>query len=341
VLSAAQAVGLSAGPAIGGLVIDLLDWRWVFWINVPFGLVGTVVGWFVLPPTRDLPDDDRFDWRGALLIAPALTALVAMLNEGYAWGATSPVFLGCGVLAVVLLMLFVRSERRAAAPLIDLTLFRSAAFSAGNAAGLLAYAALFGLFFLMPFVFVRVYQDSILAAGLRLSIVPVMLGIVAPLAGALYDRLGARALTASGMFVCVGALVLLFAVMDGTPESASPVMLALAVFGVGQGLFISPNNSAIVAAAPPSLTGEAGGLLNVTRSFGISVGVAAASSLLAWRLAVLTGVGHNTLHAGARDLLSASRDVIVLLGAFAAVAGALSLMRTSSVPPGGAKDRSA
>jgi EmrB/QacA subfamily drug resistance transporter len=339
VLSAAQAVGLSAGPAIGGLVIDLLDWRWVFWINVPFGLVGTVLGWFVLPPTRDLPDDDRFDWRGALLIAPALTALVAMLNEGYAWGVTSPLFLGCGVLAVVLLMLFVRSERRAAAPLIDLNLFRSAAFSAGNAAGLLAYAALFGLFFLMPFVFVRVYQDSILAAGLRLSIVPVMLGIVAPLAGALYDRLGPRALTASGMLVCVGGLVLLFAVMDGTPESALPVMLALAVFGVGQGLFISPNNSAIVAAAPPSLTGEAGGLLNVTRSLGISVGVAAASSLLAWRLAVLTGGGHNTLHAGARDLLSASRDVIVLLGAFTAIAGALSLTRTSSVPPGGAKGR--
>jgi len=339
VLSAAQAVGLSAGPAIGGLVIDLLDWRWVFWINVPFGLVGTVLGWFVLPPTRDLPDDDRFDWRGALLIAPALTALVAMLNEGYAWGVTSPLFLGCGVLAVVLLMLFVRSERRAAAPLIDLNLFRSAAFSAGNAAGLLAYAALFGLFFLMPFVFVRVYQDSILAAGLRLSIVPVMLGIVAPLAGALYDRLGPRALTASGMLVCVGGLVLLFAVMDGTPESALPVMLALAVFGVGQGLFISPNNSAIVAAAPPSLTGEAGGLLNVTRSLGISVGVAAASSLLAWRLAVLTGGGHNTLHAGARDLQSASRDVIVLLGAFTAIAGALSLTRTSSIPPGGAKGR--
>jgi EmrB/QacA subfamily drug resistance transporter len=340
VLSAAQAVGLSAGPAIGGLVLDVLDWRWVFWINVPVGLAGTVMGWFVLPPTRDLPDDGRFDWRGALLIAPALTALVAMLNEGYAWGMTSPALLGCALLSVVLLALFVRAEQRAAAPLIDLTLFRSGAFSAGNSAGLLSYAALFGLFFLMPFVFVRVYQDSILAAGLRLSIVPVMLGMVAPVGGALYDRFGARVLTASGMLICAGALALLFAVMDGTPESLLPVMLALALFGVGQGLFISPNNSAIVAAAPASLTGEAGGLLNVMRSFGISVGVAAASSLLAWRLAVLTGSGHNTLHAGARDLLSASRDVIVLLGGFAAVAGAISLVRTSSCPSGGAKDGS-
>ncbi len=73
VLSAAQAVGLSAGPALGGLVLDLLDWRWVFWINVPVGLAGTVLGWFVLPPTQDLPADSRFDWKGAFLIAPALT----------------------------------------------------------------------------------------------------------------------------------------------------------------------------------------------------------------------------------------------------------------------------
>ena len=188
VLSAAQAIGLSAGPAIGGLVLDALDWRWVFWINVPVGLAGTVMGWFMLPPTRDLPDDGRFDWKGAFLIAPALTALVAVLNEGYAWGATSPALLGCALLAAILLTVFVRSERHADAPLIDLRLFRERAFSAGNLAGLLSYAALFGVFFLMPFIFVRVYHDLALAAGLRLSIVPVMLGAVAPLGGALSDH---------------------------------------------------------------------------------------------------------------------------------------------------------
>ena len=250
ILSAAQAVGLSTGPALGGLVLDLLDWRWVFWINVPVGLAGTVLGWFLLPPTKDLPDEGRFDWKGALLIAPALTAVVAMLNEGYAWGVTSPTLIGCAVLALILLTLFVRCERRAEAPLIDFALFRRSAFLTGNVAGLLSYAALFGLFFLMPFVFVRVYQDSIFSAGLRLSIVPVMLGLVAPVGGALYDRLGARLLTASGMLICVLALALLFAVMDGTQASLALVMLALAIFGVGQGLFISPNNSAIMAAAP-------------------------------------------------------------------------------------------
>src|SRR5215471_2294719 len=112
------------GRAIGGLVLDALDWRWVFWINVPVGLAGTVLGWLVLPPTKDLPDDGRFDWKGAVLIAPALTALIAVLNEGYAWGATSPALIGCALLGMILLTLFIRCEQRAQGPLIDLTLFR-------------------------------------------------------------------------------------------------------------------------------------------------------------------------------------------------------------------------
>src|SRR6202011_4160802 len=163
-------------------------------------------------------------------------------------------------------------------------------------------------------------------------IVPVALGVVAPIGGALYDRLGGRIPAALGMLICVSASVMLFAVVDGSRDSVPRVMLALAVFGIGQGLFISPNNSAIMAAAPASLTGEAGGLLNVMRSCGVSVGVAAASSLLAWRLAVLTGSGHNTLHARVHDLISAGRDVIVLLASFAAVAGVLSFAQAPRRP---------
>lgn len=200
----------------------------------------------------------------------------------------------------------------------------------GNVAGLTSYAALFGLMFLMPFIFVRAYGESALSAGLRLSIVPIMLGLTAPLGGALYDRIGARLVTAAGMLICMAGLVLLFTAMEGTSGSLSQAMLALAVFGVGQGLFISPNNSAIMAAAPAHLTGEAGSLLNVTRSVGISVGIAAASALLSWRLANLTGSGSNTLHAPASLLSSAGRDVILLLGSFAAIAGGISLVRTRS-----------
>src|SRR5262249_41432349 len=113
-------------------------------------------------------------------------------------------------------------------PLIDLALFRKRAFAAGNIAGFMCPAALFGLLFLMPFVLVRAYGDSTFAAGLRLTVIPVTLGAVSPLAGALYDRLGARLLTVSGMLICVAALALLFAVLDGAPASSPALTPPLA-----------------------------------------------------------------------------------------------------------------
>jgi EmrB/QacA subfamily drug resistance transporter len=326
IMAAAQAVGLSAGPAIGGLVLDTLGWQWVFWINVPVGLAAAVIGWFVLPPTSDLDGEDRFDWTGAFLILPALTALIAAVNEAHVWGLASPAFLAGVLGGVVLLILFVLAERRAPNPLMDLALFRSGAFATGNAANLISYAMLFGLFFLMPFIFIRVYQDSALVAGLRLSIVPVMLGLAAPFSGALSDRLGARLLSASGMAVCVAAMVLLYFVLDGSAASLPAVMLALAAVGVGQGMFTSPNSNSIMAAAPARLAGEAGSLMNVMRACGMSIGIAASSALLAWRLEVLTGRVGGTV--GVADaLLGASRDVLLLLAGLATIAGVISLVR--------------
>lgn len=326
VQAAAQATGLCAGPALGGLILDTLDWRWVFWINVPVGLLGMVIGWLVLPPTGDLPEDARFDWKGAIVLLPALTAFMAVINEAHVWGATSTL-LSCAA-AAVLLAVFVRIERRAAAPLVDLRFFRSGAFAAGKAAGLMSYAMLFGLFLLMPFLFIRVYQDTALAAGLRLAIVPVVLALVAPLSGAVSDRLGPRILTVSGMAICVAALGVLYAAVDGKAGSLPLVMLALAGVGLGQGLFVSPNNNSIMGTAPAHLTGEAGGLMNVVRACGTSIGIAAASACLSWRLEVLTGSRGNTVIVGADALEAAGGDVILLLAGFATASGAISLARS-------------
>ncbi|MBI2738900.1 MAG: MFS transporter [Rhodospirillales bacterium] len=326
--SAAQAIGLGVGPAVGGLVLDTLGWNWAFWINVPFGLLGLLLGWFVLPQTRHLQGGGRFDWHGAFLIAPALTAVVALLNEGHTWGVGSPAFISCVVAAIVLLVLFVRAERRAETPLIDFTLLRQQAFLTGNLANFLSYATLFGVFFLIPFVLVRIYQDSELVAGLRLSIVPVMLGLLAPVGGGLYDRFGARVATASGMALCVAGLAVLYLFLDGNAANMPLVMLALAIFGIGQGLFISPNSSAIMATAPEELTGEAGSLLNVVRYLGISTGIVGASTVLALGLAAAPGSNGITVDASAEMLVFASRLVILMLGVLGILAGALSLMRT-------------
>ncbi len=114
-------------------------------------------------------------------------------------------------------------------------------------ANFVSYATLFGVFFLVPFALVRIYQDTALAAGLRLSILPVMLGLLAPVGGMLYDRLGARLPTCFGMLICIAGLAILYLFLDGNPANLWLVTLSLAVIGVGQGLFISPNSSAIMS----------------------------------------------------------------------------------------------
>jgi MFS family permease len=311
-------------------VLDTLGWHWAFWINVPIGIAGALLGWFVLPQSDRLPRGEHFDWRGALLIAPALTGFIAVLNEFHTLGPTSPILLGCLAVGIASAILFVLAERRSPSPLLDLQLLTKPAFLLGNLANFASYAVLFGVFFLVPFALVRLYGDSALAAGLRLSILPVMLGLIAPAGGMLYDRLGPRVPTCVGMLICIAGLALLYLFLDGNAAHVWLVTVSLAVIGVGQGLFISPNSSAIMSAAPESETGQAGSVLNVVRFLGVSTGIAGASTVLALSLGGSSG---STLSLPVATLVAASRDVIILIVCCAAAAGLISLIR----PRGGRK----
>jgi EmrB/QacA subfamily drug resistance transporter len=333
--ASAQAIGLSVGPALGGLLIHALSWRWVFWINVPIGLVGAGIGWLVLPRMRVYPDDRRFDWGGVVLLAPTLTAFVLAINQGHMWGIQSPAFISCILVVFLLLPLLFWWEGRQRSPLLDFALLRRRVFWAGNLAGLLSYATLFGIFFLMPFVFERAFGESALSAGLQLMVIPVALGIMSPASGALYDRLDSRPLTVAGMALVLCACIWLAIEMGTEAPGTLPVTAALALFGIGQGLFTSPNNSAVMASPPEEEIGQAGGVLNVTRSFGTSIGVAASAALFSWRLRETGSL--STMSASPDELVSAARYVLAMFAAFALIAFALSWMH----PLGGTRSRNA
>ena len=210
------------------------------------------------------------------------------------WGALSSALLACAACAVVLLAGFIWREQQAPAPLMDLGLFGSRAFAGGTTAVLVSYAMLYAMFFAMSFALVRGYHDAPLIAGLRLTIVPIALGLVAPFSGSLAER-WPRLVMHSGMGLCIAAVFGLGQVLTGTPDSQLAVMSALAVYGAGLGLFIAPNNSATLGAAPAEHAGQAGGLLNLMRAFGTATGIAVASTLLAWRLELASGVHERTV----------------------------------------------
>ncbi len=328
VQGAAQAIGLSVGPSVGGFLIDSLGWRWVFFIAVPFGLIGTVLAWLVLPTTSTVGDREhreRFDWIGALLLGPCVALFLFALTFGNDWGWTSPVLIGVMLLAMLCLGLFVVAELRAESPLVDLGLFASRMFTIGIVAGLLSYSVLFGCLFLVPFYLERILGRTPAEAGLLLSPVPLALGVTAPLAGALTDRYGSRLPTVTGMFLSAVSLLVLAAAPDG---GLPLVLVLLGLLGVGLGLFTPPNNSAIMGSAPERQLGVAGGILNMTRSLGTSLGVALTGALLGLLLSLYTGTRvDSTLDVAPQALEVAFRQTLYLLAALAAIAGLLSAVR--------------
>jgi MFS family permease len=260
--------------------------------------------------------------------------VIVALNLGGSWGLLSPWLIGTLAVSLLLIVCFIAIELHRGYALIDVNLFRNRAFSAGNVAGLLSYAVLFGMFFLMPFAFERGYSLSSLESGLRLAVIPLGLAAVAPISGRISDRVGPYWPTLLGMAVSCLGLLLVMAWLNGAPSDLFLVTCGLGVFGLGQGLFIAPNNSAIMAAAPLSEMGQAGGVLNVMRSLGTSAGVALATSLLSWQLAKLTGRPGDTLHAPQSALLASARVVIaVFAGSTILAAIAATIGSRASSPP--------
>jgi EmrB/QacA subfamily drug resistance transporter len=311
---AAQAVGLALGPTVGGLLIGVAGWRWIFFLNGPVGLIGLVLAWLLLPRSRDLAPRVRFDRLGLGFFCPAVIAFLLALNVAGHSGIVPPVLLV--VAAAALVGLFIRRERHTGAPLIDLRLFRDLDFTAGVASGLLSYLVLFAVLFVIPFFLEYARHLSATRAGFELGALPIALAIVAPFAGRARDRIGARIPTVTGMLV-VAVMLAGLAIVNRT---SAAVALLLAGIGVGLGLFTPANNAAIMAAAPRQQSGMAGGILNLTRGLGTAIGVAVTGLVLGLRNA-------ERVHASPHAVTVGFQTCVVVLAVFAVAAAALASLR--------------
>ena len=308
--AAAQAVGMSAGPVLGGLILATLGWQWIFWLTVPFGALAVLLGWLALPRSTGTQPDRAFDW--------ALILIVAVLNHVSTWGLSSPVTLGGLALAFLLFVLLVRRERIFWAPLIDPVLFRSLAFCSAAAGVALGYALLFGMFFLMSFAQGHGFGEPPGTAGLHLAIIPVAIGLTAPFSNTVKERLGGRWVGLAGMALSFMAVALLFSTLGRVEDHRLFDAVAYALFGAGLGLFIAPNNQVAIAAVPSALSSPAGSLLNLMRALGTSLGVAGGATMLASNL---NGPDGTWLSSSGADMLIAVRHSLPLLGGIAVLAG--------------------
>ena len=276
-------IGLSLGPALGGLLTEVGSWRAIFLVNIPIGIFAIAWAARVLPAERR-GEGQSFDLAGAVLSSIAVFSLLLALIEGQSWGWTSPATLGLLAAFVLLGAAFLVVESRTAQPMIDLGLFRVRAFSAGLSSVVIAFSGLFTATFLLPFLLEQGSGFTPLEAGLLLTPIPIATAIVAPFSGSLSDRIGQRLPASVG--IAVTALGLLSLTQLPEAFTIPDLVWRLGLIGVGQGLFMSPNSSAVLGSVPRHRIGTASGTLAQARIDGQALGIALSGAIVAVRLPV-------------------------------------------------------
>ncbi len=280
-------IGIVTGPTLGGVIIENLSWHWIFFVNVPVGIIGTYLAWRYIPRTRP-PGGQTFDFAGAATLCIFLLSLLLGLTTGQRDGFLSPQVLALFSVAAVFLALFIFIQMRHPQPIIPPSLFANRTFRVNIITGLLVFVAM-GLYVLIPFYLEEALLYDVQQVGLLLSVLPLALGIASPISGMLSDRVGSRPISALGLAVTVGAFLLLSTLTAET--TAIGFMLRYLPLGIGVGLFQSPNNSAIMGSVTRERLGVASGLLAVTRSLGQTVGFAVLGAVWAGLVIQAAGPG--------------------------------------------------
>lgn len=270
-------LGLTAGPSLGGWLAENFGWPWVFYINVPIGLLAFWLSWRFIAADHGQRSQESFDLRGAATFIAALSLLLLGLNQGHNLGWTSWPVVGALLTAAILAVGFIRIEQSTPYPMLDLSLFQNRTFSAATGAAILNYICVYSITFLMPFHLLEARGFSPARAGLILTAMPVVMALVAPVSGALSDRIGTRLPSLLGMIFLSAGLALLATLRLDAPVSWIAAALGLA--GLGIGIFVSPNTSALMGAAPRHRQGIASGILASCRNIGMVLGVGLAGAV--------------------------------------------------------------
>ncbi len=279
-------VGIVAGPALGGLLLSVTTWHWIFLVNLPIGIVGTILAVRYIPTTHS-QERQPFDYGGAGALFVSLLGLLLGLTVGQQRGFGDTAVLILFTTFFLFLILFVIIENRTTQPMIELRLFRNKLFSINLITGFATFVAIAGTVILMPFYLENILGFATSQVGLLMAIVPLFLGVVAPLSGSLSDRFGARPITVSGLVM----LVLGYWAMSTLNQQTTGLgyVLRLLPVGVGMGMFQSPNNSAVMGSVPRQRLGIASGLLAISRTLGQTTGIALLGALWAGRTMIYEG----------------------------------------------------
>jgi EmrB/QacA subfamily drug resistance transporter len=309
-----SALALAIGPLLGGIITERISWNWIFFINVPVGVLGIGAAYLFIDESRDTSHEQRPDVPGLVTSTVGLFALIYALIEANTYGWTSPRILTAFGVAAASLLLFVLLERHQRLPMLELALFRNRGFAGANAVMLLVGLAMFGVFFYVSLYVQQVLGYSAIEAGATFLPWTLLIVVLAPQAGRLSDRVGSRPFVTGGMIV-IAASMFLFSRL-GMNESFWALLPGLILGGVGTAATMAPVTAAAMQSVRPEKAGVGSAVLNSMRQVGGSLGIAVMGAIVAASVDPGRPDPSDFLH-GFHHALETSA-VIALLGALIA-----------------------
>jgi EmrB/QacA subfamily drug resistance transporter len=329
----AGTTGFILGTLLGGIIIQFLDWRYIFFINVPFGVFATVWAFLRLHEVVEPERAARFDIGGMVTFPLGIASILAGLTFVVRGQATDPITLALFAAGALILIAFALIERRVPQPMMDFSLFRIRLFWAGNASLLLNSLARGSTMFILSWYFQTVLNDSPLIAGLKLLPMVSTMVVIAPIAGRLSDHYGSRWLSTIGL-ACTLVAQLWMASFPVTVPYAT-LGIALALLGTGNGLFNSPNTSAVMGSVPINRRGVAAGmrtlLLNSGQTLAIATAMVILSTVMSYQLlaGLFTGAATGAQSINGQVFMQGFQKVFIFSAAISAVAIVCSSLRGS------------
>ena len=300
VLGSFVSLGSIAGPGIGGVIIQKYTWHYIFLINIPIGIFAFVLGYFVFPKSKKKDIPLNLDYLGFILFDMFIISLFMGIFIGQVIGFTKLSIIILFIIAVCSFVGFIFREKRANNPLIDLTIFNNKSFSVGLTCAVLIFSSNLFMNTLLPFYLQDTLKLSSLVSGFILMCVPIAMVIVAPISGALSDKIGSEGLTFLGLFI-VSVSQLLF-ILIGLKTTISYLVILTLLAGTGVALFQSPNNSIIMSSVEHNHLGIAGSINSLARNIGMVTGLSLSTTILYSSMTQKAGYKVNGYINGRDDL---------------------------------------
>ena len=334
VLGSFVSLGSIAGPGIGGVIIQKYTWHYIFLINIPIGIFAFVLGYFVFPKSKKKDIPLNLDYLGFILFDMFIISLFMGIFIGQVIGFTKLSIIILFIIAVCSFVGFIFREKRAKNPLIDLTIFNNKSFSVGLACAVLIFSSNLFMNTLLPFYLQDTLKLSSLMSGFILMCVPIAMVIVAPISGALSDKIGAKGLTFLGLFI-VSISQLLF-ILIGLKTTISYLVILTLLAGTGVALFQSPNNSIIMSSVEHNHLGIAGSINSLARNIGMVTGLSLSTTILYSSMTQKAGYKVNGYINGRDDLFLYGMHIAFLVSFslcfIAFIITGIRLYRKKSIP---------